>query len=95
MTHAKQNESTPVPKKRTRKSKAETESRTVHGTGVGEDCDGSHHHRGEPEGCDPSDSSKEGCRICMGSGVRQLEALELYESREDRSEEHTSELQSH
>ena len=57
--------------------------RTIHGTGTGEDCDGSHHHRGEPEGEDTCNSPKKSCRICMGSGVRQMEALELYVNCED------------
>jgi hypothetical protein len=52
-----------------------TEPRTVHGAGTGQDCDGAHHHRGEPEGQDISHSSKEGCRICMGTGMRQVATL--------------------
>lgn len=81
--YAKQDEPTPVPKKRARKSKSDAPLGALHGAGLGQDCDGSHHHRGEPEGEDTCDSAKASCRICMGSGVRQLEALELYESRAD------------
>jgi hypothetical protein len=83
MVDAIKNKPTSIPKKRARKSKDNPEPRALHGAGVGEDCDGSHHHRGEPEGEDPCDSAKESCRICMGSRVRQMEALELYESREN------------
>ena len=79
-TYAKQGQPAPIPKKHFRKGADDTKPRTVHGAGVGEDCDGAHHHRGEPKGCNVSDSTQEGCRICMGSGVRQVEALELYEN---------------
>ena len=79
-TYAKQGQPAPIPKKHFRKGADDTKPRTIHGAGVGEDCDGAHHHRGEPKGCNVSDSTQEGCRICMGSGVRQVEALELYEN---------------
>lgn len=82
-TYARQGQPTPVPKKHLRKGEDNPAPRTVHGAGTWEDCDGAHHHRGEPEGEDTCDSTKEGCRICMGSGVRQMEALELYVNRED------------
>ena len=79
-TYAKQGQPAPIPKKHFRKGTDDTKPRAIHGAGVGEDCDGAHHHRGEPKGCNVSDSTQEGCRICMGSGVRQVEALELYEN---------------
>ena len=79
-TYAKQGQPAPIPKKHFRKGADDTKPRTIHGAGVGEDCDGAHHHRGESKGCNVSDSTQEGCRICMGSGVRQVEALELYEN---------------
>lgn len=71
---------TPVPTQHPRTGKKESPHGVVHGAGPREDCDGSHHHRGESEGQDACDSTKESCRICMGSGVRQMEALKLYES---------------
>ena len=75
-----QGQSTSLPIEHTGESENNTESGALHGARIGEDCDGSHHHRGECEGENPCDSTKESCRICMGSGVRQMEALELYES---------------
>mgnify|MGYP003345023765 CR=1 FL=1 len=77
------NELARISKERAEKSKRDTELGAIHGAGVGEDCDGAHHHRGEPEGEDTSCGAEESCRICMGSGVRQVEALKLYESCED------------
>ena len=81
--NAEQNKSTPVPTKRARKGQTDSPLGSLHGAGIGQDCDGSHHHRGEPEGQDTGCGTKESCRICMGSGVRQVEALKLYESCED------------
>ena len=81
--NAEQKQLTSVPTECVGQSETGTQSGTIHGTGVREDCDGSHHHRGEPKGENTCNSSKKSCRICMGSGVRQLEALELYESCQD------------
>lgn len=78
-TYAKQGQPAPIPKKHLRKSQGNSSPRIVHGTGAREDCDGSHHHTGEPESQDACNSTKESCRICMGSRSKQLEALELYE----------------
>ena len=81
--NVRKNELTSIPKKHLGESQGDTTSRPIHGTGFGQDCDGAHHHRGEPEGEDSCDSTQEGCRICMGSGVRQMEALELYANSQD------------
>lgn len=76
-------QSAPVPVEHLGESQGDTASGSIHGTGFGQDCDGAHHHRGEPEREDACDSTQEGCRICMGSGVRQVEALELYANSQD------------
>ena len=72
-----------VPTEHIGESQDNTELGALHGARVGEDCDGAHHHRGESEGQNACNSTKEGCRICMGSGVRQMEALNLYVNCED------------
>jgi len=59
---------------------------TVHGAGVGQDCDGAHHHTGEPEGQDVGDSTEEGCRICMGTGVRKVATLTDFYSDKDNGD---------
>lgn len=81
LKNVRQKQSTITPDHGARESQNNSELGTVHGVRIGEDCDGSHHHRGEPEGEDPCDSTQASCRICMGSGSKQLEALELYEGR--------------
>ena len=82
-TYAKQGQPAPIPKKHFRKGADDTKPRTIHGAGVGEDCDGAHHHRGESQGEDTCDSTQAGCRICMGARGKQVEALELYENCQD------------
>lgn len=81
--NARQEQHAPVPNEHTGKGETDPQSGAVHGAGTGQDCDGSHHHRGEREGENASCGTKESCRICMGSGVRQMEALNLYVSRKD------------
>jgi hypothetical protein len=81
--NAIEKQSTSVSVEHTGESQVDTESRTIHGAGVGKDCDGVIHHRGEPEGDNPCDSTQAGCRICMGSRGKQVEALELYENCQD------------
>lgn len=83
LVDAIKNKPTPVSTEHTGESQNNTELGTTNGAGVGEDCDGSHHHRGESEGQNSCNSSQTSCRICMGSGSKQLEALKLYESRLD------------
>ena len=82
-TYAKQGQPTPIPKKHLRKGEDNSQSGTIHGAGAREDCDGAHHHRGEPKGEDTCDSTQAGCRICMGARGKQVEALELYENCQD------------
>jgi hypothetical protein len=74
---------TSVPTQHTGEGQDNSKLGVVHGAGPWEDCDGAHHHRGEPKGQDLSDSTEAGCRICMGSGSKKLEALKLYEGRAD------------
>lgn len=83
MVNAIKKQSSPVPTECTGESKTNFQLGALHGAGPGEDCDGAHHHRGEPEGQDTGCGTEAGCRICMGSGVRQVEALELYENCEN------------
>lgn len=66
---------------RARKSEKQSQLGTIHGAGTGQDCDGSHHHRGESEGQDACDSTEESCRICMGARGEELGALEWSEMR--------------
>ena len=76
-------QSAPLSDNHIEKSQNDSAFGVVLGTGIGEDCDGSHHHRGEPKGENSCDSTKESCRICMGSGSKQMEALELFKGRDD------------
>lgn len=84
--NAEQKESTSVPTQHTGTSQDNSQLGVVHGARVGQDCDGAHHHRGEPEGQDPRDSSEEGCRICMGSGVRKMATLETFYGGQDNGD---------
>lgn len=84
--NAEQKESTSVPTQHTGASQDNSQLGVVHGARVGENCDGAHHHRGEPEGQDPRDSSEEGCRICMGSGVRKMATLETFYGGQDNGD---------
>ena len=76
-------QSTSVPTQHIGASQDNSQFGTVHGAGVGQDCDGAHHHRGESEGQDSCDSTEEGCRICMGTGVRKMATLETFYSSQD------------
>jgi hypothetical protein len=76
--NAEQKESTSVPTQHTGEGQDNSQFGTVHGAGVGQDCDGAHHHRGEPEGQDLSDSAEAGCRICMGTGVQKMATLATF-----------------
>ena len=84
--NAEQKQSTSVPTKHTGASQDNSQLGAVHGAGVGQDCDGAHHHRGEPEGQNSCDSTEEGCRICMGAGVRKMATLETFYSGQDNGE---------
>jgi len=76
-------QSTSVSTEHTGESQGNTQLGAIHGAGPREDCDGVIHYRGEPEGDDACDSTQAGCRICMGSRGKQVEALELYENCQD------------
>jgi hypothetical protein len=76
--NAEQKESTSVPTKHTGESQDNSQLGIVYGAGVGQDCDGAHHHTGEPEGQDLSDSTEAGCRICMGTGVQKMATLATF-----------------
>jgi len=73
--NAEQKESTSVPTKHIGESKDNSQLGTVYGAGTREDCDGAHHHTGESERQNFSNSAEEGCRICMGTGVRKMATL--------------------
>lgn len=60
------------------KSKNNTQLGIVHGVRPRKNSDGAHHHRGEPEGQDLSDSTEAGCRICMGTGVQKMATLATF-----------------
>jgi hypothetical protein len=81
--NAEQKESTSVSTQHTGASQDNSQFGTVYGARPWEDCDGAHHHTGEPEGQDASDSTKTGCRICMGAGVRKMATLETFYGGQD------------
>lgn len=78
MVHAIKEQSTSISEQHPKTSQEQTTHGSVHGARVGEDCDGAHHHRGEPQGQDLSDSTKACCGICMGAGDKKLESSKLY-----------------
>ena len=78
MVNAIKEQSTPISTKHTATSQEQESHGSVHGAWFGQDCDGAHHHTGEPEGQDSSDSTKACCRICMGAGDKKLESSKLY-----------------
>ena len=84
--NAEQKESTSVPTEHTGEGQDMSQFGTVHGAGVGQDCDGANHHRGEPEGQDLSDSTKAGCRICMGTGVQKMATLATFYGNENNGD---------
>ncbi len=71
---------TPIPNQHTGEGQDNSQLGTIHGAGVGQDCDGSHHHRRKPEGQDLGDSTEAGCRICMGTGVQKMATLATFYS---------------
>jgi len=84
--NAEQKESTSVPTQHTGESQDNTQPGIVYGAGVGQDCDGAHHHRGESEGQDLSDSTEAGCRICMGTGVQKMATLATFYGNENNGD---------
>jgi hypothetical protein len=84
--YAKQNKLTSVPTQHTGEGQDNTQLGTVHGAGPREDCDGAHHHTGESEGQDASDSTEAGCRICMGTGVQKMATLATFYGNENNGD---------
>jgi hypothetical protein len=84
--NAKQKQLTSVPTEHTGEGQDNSQFGTIHGAGVGQDCDGAHHHRREPEGQDLSDSTKAGCRICMGTGVQKMATLATFYGNENNGD---------
>ena len=84
--NAEQKESTSVSTQHTGESQDNTQLGIVYGAGVGQDCDGAHHHRGESEGQDLSDSTEAGCRICMGTGVQKMATLATFYGNENNGD---------
>ena len=76
--NAEQKESTSVPTQHTGEGQDNTQLGIVYGAGVGQDCDGAHHHTRESEGQDLGDSTEAGCRICMGTGVQKMATLATF-----------------
>jgi len=76
--NAEQKQLTSIPTQHIGESQDNSQFGAVHGAGPREDCDGAHHHRGEPKGQDVSYSTEEGCRICMGTGVQKMATLETF-----------------
>ena len=84
--NAEQKESTSVPTQHTGEGQDNSQFGTVHGARPWEDCDGAHHHRGEPEGQYLSDSAEAGCRICMGTGVQKMATLATFYGNENNGD---------
>ena len=70
---------TPVSENHLGQSQTDSQLGAVLGAGSGQDCDGAHHHRGEPEGEDADHSAEARCRICLGSGMFSVEPSECHE----------------
>ena len=84
--NAEQKESTSVSTQHTGEGQDNTQLGIVYGARTWEDCDGAHHHTGEPEGQDLSDSTEEGCRICMGTGVQKMATLATFYGNENNGD---------
>jgi hypothetical protein len=78
-THAKQNQPTPVSENHLGQSQTDSQLGSVLGAGSGQDCDGAHHHTGEPEGKDIDYRTQASCRICVGTGMFFVGASECHE----------------
>jgi hypothetical protein len=52
----------------------------VHGTRIGEDCDGSHHHLGVPERQDADSGTQASCGVCMGTRMCEMEPFKSLNS---------------
>ena len=84
--NVKQNKPTPVPENHLGQSQTDSQLGAVLGAGSGQDCDGAHHYRGEPEGQDLGDSTEAGCRICMGTGVQKMATLATFYNSENNGD---------
>jgi hypothetical protein len=81
--HAKQNTLAPVSTGHDSKSQNNSKHGIIHGTRIGEDCDGAHHHIGGTEGNNPHSSTKESSRVSMDAGVSEMGAFGTSESSKD------------
>lgn len=69
-----------LPKQSRRKIKDNTEHGVVHGTRIGEDCDGAHHHIEGTEGDNPHRGTEESSGVGMGSGVPEMGTFKTLQS---------------
>jgi hypothetical protein len=74
---------TSLPKQSRRKIKNDTSHGAVHGTWPREDCDGAHHHSGQPQGKLFDSSPEESSGVGMGSGVPEVGTFGTSESSKD------------
>lgn len=81
--NVKSEQLTSLPKQSIRKSKKNTTHGAVYGAGPREDCDGAHHHIGEPEGQDTNSSPQESGGISVGTGVSEVGTFGTSESSKD------------
>jgi len=81
--HAKQNQPSSIPTGSHQESQDIASYGPVYGARTREDCDGAHHHIGEPEGHDADSSPQESGGVSMGSGVSEVETFGTSESSKD------------
>jgi len=77
--NAFKNKPTPVPENHLGQSQTDSQLGAVLGARSGQDCDGTQHYRGEPEGKDADHSAQARCRICLGSGMFSVGTSECHE----------------
>ena len=77
--NAFKNQPTPVSENHFGQSQTDSQLGTVPRTWSGQDCDGAHHHTGEPEGKDTNHSTQARCRICVGTGMFSVGTSECHE----------------
>ena len=70
----------PVSTERDSESQYNPAHGAVHGARTWEDCDGAHHHLGVPERQDADSGTQEGCRICMGARMCEMEPFKTFQS---------------
>jgi len=81
--HAKQNQPSSISTGNHQESQDIASYGSIHGTRTREDCDGAHHHIGEPEGYDADSSTQTSGGVSMGSGVSEMETFGTSESSKD------------